>query len=107
MWIDAEVAPLHARLAPIGSVRPWCSAAPIVPASSPSERAVTRRALPEHPEREGREQRRVHEREHELQQIHDVVERAGDVRRRDRQQDPADRRHASHPQVVLVRLRPA
>src|SRR5690606_13028169 len=39
----------------------------------PPECAVSRCALPEHSEEEGGEQRRIHEPENELQQIHDAV----------------------------------
>ena len=45
-----------------------------MPATQAGECAVARRALPEHAEQEGREQRRVDEREHQLQDVHDVVE---------------------------------
>ena len=70
------------------------------------ERAVPGRALPEHPEQERREQRRVHEREDELQHVHDVVELRRDVRRQHRRRDAEDGRHAADPQVVRVaRLR--
>lgn len=50
-------------------------------ADEPSDEcAVTRGSLPEHSERERRVQRRIHEREHELQQVHDVIKRVRHVR---------------------------
>jgi len=67
------------------------------------ERTMPGSSPPEHAEREGREQRRIHEREDELEQVHDVVERARYVRCGNRQRDPAYGGHASHPQVVRVR----
>ena len=44
------------------------------------EGAVARRPAPEHAQEERREQWRVHECEHELQEVHDVVETRGKIR---------------------------
>ena len=69
-----QPAPLDADLIASGRFRPWKIAAATVPASSPAERAVPGRPLPEHPQQEGREQGRVDEPEDQLEHVHDVIE---------------------------------
>ena len=68
------------------------------------ESAVARAALPEHAQEKGGEQRGVHEGEHQLEHVHDVVELARDVRRRDADEDAEDRGHPADPDIVAVAL---
>ena len=49
---------------------------------SPMKARIAGRALPEHAEEEGREERRIHEGKDELEEIHDVVEVRAQGRRR-------------------------
>ena len=72
------------------------------PRDEPHERAVPSGPLPEHAEREGREQGRVDEREHQLQEVHDVVERRGDVGREDGQRHAEHRREPPHREIMPV-----
>ena len=82
--------------APTGMVRPWWTASATVPEIRPQK-------SPEHPEQERREKRRVHESEHELQDVHDVVERRGEVRRAHAGEDAEHRGPPPHRQVVGIR----
>ncbi len=50
------------------------------PAQQAEECTMARGAFPEHPQQEGGEQRRVHESEHQLQDIHNIIERGSEVR---------------------------
>ena len=59
-----------------------------------------RGASPEHAQQERGKQRRVHEREHELQHVHDVVEPRRRISRDDAEHDPNHGRNVTHPQVV-------
>ena len=67
-------------------------------AEQADERAMSGRAPPEHAEQEGGEKRSVHESEHQLEQIHDVVELRGEIGRADGDDDADDGGRASHPQ---------
>ncbi|SPF39816.1 hypothetical protein SBA4_2420012 [Candidatus Sulfopaludibacter sp. SbA4] len=69
----------------------------------PHERAVGGRALPEHAQHEGGEQRRVHHAEHELQQVHDVAVSARVIGGADREHHAHDRGEPPDLQVVCVR----
>ena len=72
-----------------------------VPHSKPVKAAVSGGSLPEHSQQEGRKQRRIHEGEHQLQEIHDVVELRRQVGGRDRKSDTDHRGYASHPEIML------
>ena len=87
---------------PSATVSPCVAAAAKVPLNRPEEGAVAGGALPEHPEQERGEQRRIHESEHQLQQIHDVVVLLRQVGRRDRERDADDRGQAAHREVMRV-----
>ena len=68
----------------------------------PPEAAPRGGALPEHPDEERREQRRVEDREQQLDVVHDVRVAGGDERREDADQHPGHRGEAPDPQVVRV-----
>ena len=66
------------------------------------KRPVPRGPLPEHAQQERGEQRGVDEAEHQLDEIHDVVEPRGGVGGGDAHHDAEDRGHAAHPEIVPV-----
>ena len=66
------------------------------------EGSVAGGALPEHAEEEGGEERRVDDREDELERVHDVVEVGDGVGCADGEDDAAYGGHAAHPEVVRV-----
>mgnify|MGYP003693812349 CR=1 FL=1 len=72
-------------------------------AEQPDKRAVPGGASPEHAEQERGEERRVHEREHQLEQVHDVVEVRGEISRADADHDSDHRGSATHPQAESSR----
>ena len=72
------------------------------PCQQAIERAVSGRPPPEHPQQERREQRPVHEREHELQHVEDVVEARGAVGRQHARDDAEHRRRMTDAQIVPV-----
>ena len=73
------------------------------PREQSPEGAVSGRPFPKLAEQERREQRRVHEREDELQGIHDVVELRRHVRSDDGKGDSQHGRDPSHLQIVRIR----
>ena len=73
-----------------GSVRPWCRAAASIPQSRPKNAPLPFALFQNMPRRNVRKQRRVDESEHQLQEIHDVVEPRGEIGRPDAQQHPED-----------------
>src|ERR1700689_3370729 len=59
-------------------------------------------ALPEHSQQKCCKQRSVHEGEHELQKIHDVIEASSGVRCGYRKRDSEYGRHSTYPEIVLI-----
>ena len=68
------------------------------------ERSMARRASPEHPQQERREQWGVHERKHQLEHVHDIVEPRRRIRRQNAERDPDHRRGVADAQIVPVGL---
>ena len=77
------------------------------PCQQARERRVPSRAFPKHPQQKGRKQRRIHKREDQLQEVHDVVEMRGQIRRRYREDNTRYRRYAPYHQIVAIRRAPA
>ena len=67
------------------------------------ERPMACGPAPEHSEQEGGQQGGVHQREHQLQQVHDVVVALGHIRSHDRERDSAYGRQPGYFQVVRIR----
>ena len=76
-------------------------------AEQADERAMSHRAPPEHAEKKRGEKRSVDESEHQLKQIHDVVEVRGEISRAHTNDDAYHGGRASHPQQRgIMRLWP-
>ena len=67
------------------------------------EGAMAARSPPEHAKQERREQRRIDKGKHQLEDVHDVVERRGEVRRAHAGEDAEHRGPPTHCQVVGIR----
>src|SRR6516165_8372556 len=74
------------------------------PAKQSPEAGMRAGALPEHPQQEGAEQRRVKKREEKLDVIHQVIEPQDDEGGSDSHRNSENRCEAAHLQIMIVRL---
>ena len=89
---------------PTAEVRAWNRAEVPVPASKPRKAPVPVVRAQNMPSRKVANSGRIHEAEHQLNNVHRIGPVADEVGAHDTQQDAHDRNRAAHPHVVIVAL---